>query len=336
MHHLRPRQALAVASLVFSALTFVLANPVSPVESDPVALLARGSVYAGGKCTTNTDCYSKLCVSKVCKLQPTGGPCSENGNCVSKNCTIPAGKTNGTCSATALLYPKAACTSDFQCLSGSCSDLVDVHDQYGDETGTFLKDDPKHRGRNCQYLSLNQSGCRNNLDCSRGVCSNSECTALADGSKCLFTYQCANVCSPKGTCYSPAAGSVRTGQPCTQNSQCYGQSCRTYTLKYTRPNLQGNGTVSLTEKVCDKAYYGNPCYSDSDCYDGACLPTNSTSSTTLTCQIRASCTEGVCYGPPGYEVCPESSCDAVLYRGKCRFDKDCVTNYCNKGQCGKK
>ncbi|KAK0560916.1 hypothetical protein OC861_006060, partial [Tilletia horrida] len=138
MHHLRPRQALAVASLVFSALTFVLANPVSHVESDPVALLARGSVYVGGKCTTNTDCYSKLCVNKVCTLQPAGGPCFENGNCVSKNCTIPTGKTNGTCSATGSPYPKAACTADSQCLSGSCSDLVDVHDQYGDETGTYL------------------------------------------------------------------------------------------------------------------------------------------------------------------------------------------------------
>ncbi|KAK0546170.1 hypothetical protein OC861_006564 [Tilletia horrida] len=129
--------ALAFAFLIFSALTIVFSTPLSQVESVS-ALIARGSVYAGGNCTTNTDCYSKLCVNKVCKLQPTGGPCFENGNCVSKSCTIPKGKTNGTCSATGSLYPKAACTADSQCLSGSCSGLVDVHDQYGDETGTYL------------------------------------------------------------------------------------------------------------------------------------------------------------------------------------------------------
>ncbi|KAK0561262.1 hypothetical protein OC861_005905 [Tilletia horrida] len=259
------RSALFLAFLILTTLAFVLADPVVQADSAPALLATRGSAQAGDKCTTNTDCYSKNCVNKVCQLQPAGGPCFKDGNCVSKSCSIPKGKTAGTCASTGSLPPRAACTANAQCLSGSCSSRVDRHDQYGDNTGFYLSDDIGHQGKNCQYLSLGQSGCRSNDDCGSGVCSsNGKCTALADGSRCLFNSQCgsSSVCSIKGKCYTPRPGSLTTGKVCTKDSQCYAGNCFKFNTTLVRPALQGNGTVTLADETCDQAYLRQLCHTD--------------------------------------------------------------------------
>lgn len=142
--HLGERGALSFAFLVSIALAFILVNPIAQADLVPT-LLPRGSVRTGGKCAINTDCYSKNCVNKICQLQPTGGPCFKDGNCVSKICSIPQGKTTGTCKSQGTLYPKAPCTANSQCLSGSCASLVDRHDKYGDITGHYLVSLPDER-----------------------------------------------------------------------------------------------------------------------------------------------------------------------------------------------
>lgn len=199
-------------------------------------------------------------------------------------------------------------------------------------------DDPNHQGKNCQYLGLGQSGCRSNLDCGNGVCSkNGVCTAVANGSGCLFNNQCAkgSVCSLKGHCYTPAPASLRTGHVCSDNSQCYNRlyGCSVFLPNITRPSLDGKSTVTLGDYTCGKAALLQACYVDSDCQVGACLPIDDSNPSVKSCTLSLvgescprdlACSSGVC-------STKTQKCELASTGHQCTSDSGCFSNSCSTG-----
>ena len=80
---------------------------------DPTGVCGSPTVFwAGHGCTTNSDCWSLICLGGVCKPGPLAGTCSTAADCQNNiNCTA-----NGqTCGG-----PGASCQNNNKCVSGSC------------------------------------------------------------------------------------------------------------------------------------------------------------------------------------------------------------------------
>ncbi|KAK0562516.1 hypothetical protein OC844_002665 [Tilletia horrida] len=253
----------------------------------------------------------------------------------------------------------ANCTSDAQCLSGSCTSRPLATDSNGLHYGPLYYDvDPKR----CDALRVGQSGCTTYSDCGTGLCEDGTCTLGADGERCLITYQCADVCSAGGICVAKAYDLPR-GALCRDGNQCLSTRCtQSFIGKgFQRPSLADDTkVVTVFDRVCEESKLGEACGATSDCGSGSCqggkcaLQPNGgactkgvqcysgqCSSTTAQCEAAsasAPCTQDdQCYSNAcepqacvplhgGYgEYCPDPICGAVPDGGSCREDRDCAS-----------
>ncbi|KAK0530024.1 hypothetical protein OC835_004137 [Tilletia horrida] len=253
----------------------------------------------------------------------------------------------------------ANCTSDAQCLSGSCTSRPLATDSNGLHYGPLYYDvDPKR----CDALRVGQRGCTTYSDCGTGLCEDGTCTLGADGERCLITYQCADVCSAGGICVAKAYDLPR-GALCRDGNQCLSTRCtQSFIGKgFQRPSLADDTKlVTVFDRVCEESKLGEACGATSDCGSGSCqggkcaLQPNGgactkgiqcysgqCSSTTAQCEAAsasAPCTQDdQCYSNAcepqacvplhgGYgEYCPDPICGAVPDGGSCRENRDCAS-----------
>ncbi|KAK0554890.1 hypothetical protein OC845_000531 [Tilletia horrida] len=279
LSHRGPRRPLAIAFLVISALTFILANPVAQLDSAS-ALAARGSVYVGGKCTTNSNCYSKNCVNKVCQPQPVGGPCFENNNCASKSCksgkctAVPDGgkcvQTSdciNVCNLKGICYTPAPfslefpqpCARDDQCKYSRCrfynTGITRDNITFGDIVCSPPTED---QGRAC----TSDANCPNSACLSSKNSTTKTCQIFPLGYACTRNNACTTgVCDPK----TKKCGKPSTGHRCNNNAGCFSNDCDTNTC-YGDQNSPDYDFCPYSS--CNPVPYQGACRIDQDCSVG--------------------------------------------------------------------
>ncbi|KAK0556928.1 Chitinase 4 [Tilletia horrida] len=253
----------AVLLAFFSLQLLVAASPLDQEdEKSPFWDRATGTgKYVGSTCSADSECFSGLCqlvagtTKKVCARQPLGGPCFRGGNCETRHCDRKAGK------CAPKLNPTDVCDSDLSCTSGRCISSISNRDQYGEIQGPNFKQ--LHGYKECDYLRVNQKGCRNYLDCYDSPCgANGYCLRAQTGQRCQFSYHCAlnNLCSRDGFCYVPNPKAQADGNVCNGNDQCTSGNCHFgYKNNIPRPWLANlSQTINVGEAVCEPAPTGYP------------------------------------------------------------------------------
>ncbi|KAK0539501.1 hypothetical protein OC834_000056 [Tilletia horrida] len=220
----------------------------------------------------------------------------------------------------------ANCTSDAQCLSGSCTSRPLATDSNGLHYGPLYYDvDPKR----CDALRVGQSGCTTYSDCGTGLCEDGTCTLGADGERCLITYQCADVCSAGGICVAKAYDLPR-GALCRDGNQCLSTRCtQSFIGKgFQRPSLADDTkVVTVFDRVCEESKLGEACGATSDCGSGSCQGGK--------CALQpngGACTKGVqCYS--GQCSSTTAQCEAASASAPCTQDDQCYSNACEPQAC---
>ncbi|CAD6908116.1 unnamed protein product [Tilletia controversa] len=172
----------------------------------------------GHSCANNGECQEGFCRSGKCVASKDGDACSEQ-----YQCTGPSVCGNGKCytPSNATLHPNDVCDIGSQCLSGRCVTDQLQKDSYGVNTVTLKNQYPAR----CDYLANGQTSCRSFTDCSTGLCQSGTCNLGKDGDRCQVNYQCENLCSSDGVCYTPAKSNAQgQGEPCKTDDQCLSRS----------------------------------------------------------------------------------------------------------------
>ncbi|KAK0547953.1 hypothetical protein OC846_004675 [Tilletia horrida] len=178
-------------------------------------------VAVGQKCANQGECANGRCNSQHKCVNTTAG---KTGCLTDLGCSGTQVCRNSTCFAPASgsLYPRETCKSDSSCKSQRCvSDIAE----------RFVGEGIYPTRPECDVFQQGQKGCRSFYDCYDALCLNitktagGTCKLGADGERCVANYQCQNVCSLNGVCYTPANGSLARYQPCTNNNQCISGTC---------------------------------------------------------------------------------------------------------------
>ncbi|KAK0544102.1 hypothetical protein OC845_005780 [Tilletia horrida] len=307
----------------------------------------------GHKCANQGECQNGVCSAKgYCVSSYVGQACKDNLGCSgaqlckSGKCFLPANSS---------INPLQDCKRGYSCKSGSCVTFTD---------NLILNDGSLFTLPLCDYLHPGQRGCNSTTDCGGYVCSNGTCKIGKDGDRCLANFQCLNLCSLEGVCYSPdlskpPVGGPAIGQPCKNDSQCLSGVCRQPVAALTRPDFTnpGQNFTYTRDRSCQGQLFGGKCFTTDDCEEGHCingactgLALNSTCTddkacASSTCNIAKGKTKGKCVISKRYAscssnsncysndcgnaycfatFCPQPNCAAVGLSGKCRFRGDCL------------
>ncbi|KAE8204649.1 hypothetical protein A4X06_0g1332 [Tilletia controversa] len=285
----------------------------------------------GSKCANNGECAEGFCRSGKCVASKDGDVCSEQFQCTG----LSVCGSNGKCytPSSASLYPNDVCDAGSQCRSGRCVVDQQQKDPYTNVNNVILKNQYPKR---CDYLANGQSGCRSVSDCLTGLCKSGTCKLGSDGDRCQVNYQCQNLCSNDGVCYTPTQPNAQgKNEPCKTDDQCVSGSCIATHDVVVRPRL-GTSDGSLTnvdDTACAGSAAGGACSDDADCNEGSCsssgkcglLPLNAICEQDFQCDTQT-CIYADPYGASG-------TCELAYQYTECSRDDQCYSGACVRRQC---
>ncbi|CAD6886257.1 unnamed protein product [Tilletia laevis] len=280
----------------------------------------------GHSCANNGECQEGFCRSGKCVASKDGDACSEQ-----YQCTGPSVCGNGKCytPSNATLHPNDVCDIGSQCLSGRCVTDQLQKDSYGVNTVTLKNQYPAR----CDYLANGQTSCRSFTDCSTGLCQSGTCNLGKDGDRCQVNYQCENLCSSDGVCYTPAKSNAQgQGEPCKTDDQCLSRSCLFKYDSVTRPRLGSDFPIGVSDTSCGGSVIGQGCRVDGDCSQGSCSNgTCSLLSVGASCEGNTQCDTGMCtFQDPSAS---SGTCVLAEYHTQCSRDDVCFSGKCVKMAC---
>ncbi|KAL9933330.1 hypothetical protein V8E36_008048, partial [Tilletia maclaganii] len=149
------------------------------VDPDPVC--TRFSL--GQPCLNNGECEIGICKNGICSANGDGQSCVVTAQCSNEDSFC----KNGVCTnpADGTLYPRDLCSRDKQCVSNACIRDVAPKDGEGVNDGQPIYQEryiyPGSGPTYCNYLQLNQTGCRSLFDCALQLCKDSKCVYGSPG-----------------------------------------------------------------------------------------------------------------------------------------------------------
>jgi hypothetical protein len=240
----------------------------APPEANPPRRGPMGFAHDSG-CPMGIDAGPEFC-------KPNGALCYAPHDCCTGRCEQGYCLPTGTCSA-----PFAPCDARRDCCSGRC-----------EPTG------PSGALACSQFCQADKTPCDDpheccSLGCNGRICGGPLCVTV--GGSCMVDSQCCSVLCERGVCVLPPSACVGTGEGCSPDG---GATCCT-------------GFCNGRTGRCDLSPYGmclepsSPCYMDSECCLGRCLPNQGIDVCTARCladgqdcNSDGECCNGVCSGIP--------------------------------------
>lgn len=152
-----------------------------------------------------------------------GTTCSSNEQCISGTCS------NGVCAGG---LPGATCAANNECLSGSCKAGVCEGGTPAKPAGSTCQSNGQCISGSCvQGICEGGSGglpggsnCHSGSECAAGVCIDGTC-GKPGGSTCASHSECKSRQCVDGLCEGGVDGGKPDGAPCSSNPECASQNC---------------------------------------------------------------------------------------------------------------
>lgn len=268
---------------------------------------------AGGACTSNENCESKLCVEGKCKAA-TCSDAVQNGDEGGVDC---GGASCKKCGPGSSCLKDTDCASEAcragACVAAACNDGV----KNGDESATDC-------GGSCPKC-IENTACNTDRDCTTDFCYASLCKKATCDDKIKNQGESDTDCGdPRNYCPKCAATQI-----CSDSSQCLSGNCVAgYCAERTCSDHVKNGLEGDVD--CGSAC-GNLCADGATCRE-------MTDCTSKVCDLDGRCAVATCGDAVknGLETDKNcgGNCQAKCSVGQgCSINADCQENSCNAGIC---